>query len=211
MGIKKSGPSSPPRDKKNKAADELTIGEVCYFFERYLLDEYEITGNTPLYGPVEPVDRKGDKKTPFEGLDETQTLMLYIETIGVRIIHKYSKWENPHRLRKQIWYKCLVVADYLEKKGLISPKKIRFYERSGYLFRCIVYTAEGLGEIILPESEPCALADLMNGSDVTGAHYRSYDPMPPVPINTEGKVKKEAAKRIEEYYDEHFIVNEITW
>ena len=206
--------------KKNIRKDYL-ISEVCDFFTKFLNNEFEVFNN---YGEIVSklkIKRKkinknnsGSQKQPaqnisvmyFDGYTEMQSLILSAQIIGVRVILKFCKGEKPHWMRVPVWRKGLEIAEYFEKRGLISEKKICYFTRDGYVFRCRVYDVDGLGEIILPEHA----FDLSFPTEIHG----DYDgpplwnpPMPPLMEHTGGVLKKYAAKIIEGFSFENEIEN----
>jgi predicted transcriptional regulator len=142
----------------------------------------------------------------FDGYTEMQSLILSAQIISVRVILKFCKGEKPHWMRVPVWKKGLEIAEYFEKRGLISEKKICYFIRDGYVFRCWVYDVDGLGEIILPEHA----FDLSFPAEMHG-DYNSpplwNPPMPPLMEHTGGILKKYAARMIEAFSFENEIEN----
>ena len=191
--------SPKPRIYKRSKGDFL-IGEVCDFLERFLNDDFEVLNDVEKNKFIQkcPKNTNPNILQTFDGLNETQSLILSAAIIGVRVILKYCKGEKPHKDRVKIWKKGLEIIECFENRGLLNEKKICYFTCGEYIFRCRVYDADGLGEIILPEQA----FNLSWMPEVVGDYNRPpklHPPMPPLMSDTGGVLKKQAAKMIKAY------------
>ena len=207
---------APKNRNRKKTGKNYTIDNVCEFLTRFLNDEFIVLNDVeknPLdiikkksrkqkKNKIKPIREKKNEAKPnqnitnyFDGFDETQSLILSAAIIGIRVIRKICKGKNPHWHRVQIWEKGLKIVESFEKQGLLNEKKICYFTLDKYIFRCRVYEADGLGEIILPEKAFMSCWSPETVGDYTRPPKR-HPQMPPLMGNTGGILKKQAAKMI---------------
>jgi hypothetical protein len=192
--IKKRCLNFAPKDRKcKKIREDYSIDEVRDFLTRFLNDEFKIA----KVNRTSSKKKRKEKTKPYDGLNEIQSLILSAAIIGSRIMLKFCKGEKPHNIRVQIWKKGLEIVESFEKCGLLPEKKIIYFTRGDYIFRCRVYEADGLGEIILPERSfhLSWMPETVGDYDRPPLHH---PPMPPL-IPEAYELKKQAARMISEY------------
>jgi len=137
----------------------LDLNEAIALLEAYLNDEIIIDGG------IKSTERKprrkkrkkskgAPQKIKASKLTELDILLASIDLLGRRVMKKYMKGETPHPERLSLMVSALSI-----KKGLIrsdalkNPSKITL-RQNGYIFKCLRWQHEILGEILIPLPPP---------------------------------------------------------